>query len=265
MSERSEMPPGPTDDALLRAIVEGVEAEIGDRFFSSLVEHLAAALRVRYSFVTFLSADRQRFRTLAVWGPGGLLPNLDIPVAGSPCEAVLNGEMSHHPERLQALFPEDKGLVDWQAESYCGVPIVDRAGTVLGHLAIFDDRPMRDPRGLPILRIFAARARAEFERLRSEQAVRDSEQRLASILDSAMDAIVTVDAAGHIELFNDAAEQVFGCAAAAALGQPVDAFLTAPLRQALARAQSGEASPGPYLWAPGGLAARRADGREFPV
>ena len=113
VSER-QVPQSASDDLALRAIVEGVEAEIGDRFFVSLVEHIAAALGARHAIVTFLSRDRRRFSTLAVWGPNGLQDNLDIPVAGTPCEAVLNGEMAHHPQHLQQLFPDDTGLVDWQ-------------------------------------------------------------------------------------------------------------------------------------------------------
>jgi PAS domain S-box-containing protein len=268
VSDRPWIPHSASDDLALRAIVEGVESEIGDRFFVSLVEHIAGALGARHAIVTFLSPDRRRFSTLAVWGPNGLQNNLDIPVAGTPCEAVLNGEMAHHPEHLQQLFPDDTGLVDWEAESYCGVPIFDRVGTVLGHLAIFDNKPMRDPRGLAILRIFAARAGAEFERLRSERIVRDGQQRLASILDSAMDAIVTFGATGAIELFNSAAEHVFACPAADALGQPVARFLSDGFRAALDRAiaEHRDGSSGaPYLWTPSGLIARRADGREFPV
>jgi PAS domain S-box-containing protein len=257
-----------SDDLALRAIVEGVEAEIGDRFFSSLVEHLAAALAVQHAFVSSLSEDRLSVRTLAFWGPRGLEKNIDFAIAGTPCEAVLNGEMSHHPENLQALFPLDTALVDLHAESYCGVPLLDRAGVVVGHLAIFDDKPMRDPRGIAILRIFAARARAEVERLRAAEALRASEQRLASILDSAMDAIVTVDAERRIELFNAAAEKVFGCPAAEALGQRVDRFFPIPLQSVIAEAidaAHGPAPLSPYLLAPGGLTARRADGQEFVV
>jgi hypothetical protein len=40
----------PSDDAALREIVEGVESEIGDRFFYSLVKHLASALGCEYAF-----------------------------------------------------------------------------------------------------------------------------------------------------------------------------------------------------------------------
>lgn len=258
-----------TDDAALRAIVEGVESEIGEQFFSSLVRHLAAALRVQYAFVSEFSEDRQRFRTRAVWGHGTLLPNFEIPLAGTPCEAVLNGQASHYPERLQALFPHDTGLVAWGAESYCGVPLLDSSGTCVGHLAIMDDKPMFDgPRGLAIMRIFAARALAEVERLRAEEALRLSEERLARILASAMDAIVTIDEARRVEIFNDAAEKVFGCAAADAIGRSFDRFLTPEFRRALDRAiatfaQGGQTTA--YVWAPDGLSAKSADGRAFPV
>src|SRR5438445_858958 len=87
------------EDAALRAIVEGVESETGDRFFASLVQHLASALRAQYAFVSELSDDRKRFRTRALWGRGAFLPNIDILLAGTPCEGVLHGQMSHFPER----------------------------------------------------------------------------------------------------------------------------------------------------------------------
>src|SRR5439155_1148855 len=144
----------PRADAALRAIVEGVESETGEQFFASLVKHLASALRAQYAFVSELSDDRKRFRTRALWGRGAFLPDIDVPLAGTPCEGVLNGQMSHFPERLQELFPADRALGDWGVHSYCGVPLVDPAGVVVGHLAICDDEPMWDgPRGLSVMRI----------------------------------------------------------------------------------------------------------------
>lgn len=50
----------------LRSIVEGVEAETGDRFFSSLVRHLATALEAPYCFISELDAERHLFRTRTV-------------------------------------------------------------------------------------------------------------------------------------------------------------------------------------------------------
>ena len=188
----------PSDDAALREIVEGVESETGDRFFYSLVKHLASALGCEYAFVSELSEDRARFRTRAVWGRGSFLENFETPLNGTPCDAVLNGKSSHHPERICQLFPADAGLRKWGVESYCGVPLLDSSGTVVGHLAILSERPMSDgPRGLATMRIFAARARAELERLRTEDALRhanealvQSEERFRDLFDEAPIAYV---------------------------------------------------------------------------
>jgi PAS domain S-box-containing protein len=124
------------------------------------------------------------------------------------------------------------------------------------------------PRGLAILRIFAARARAEIDRMQAETALRESERRLSRILESAMDAIVTFDSERRVELFNDAAEKIFRCRAGDAIGHPIDRFLTDRFRRALDTAVSGleRGDPThPYIWAPDGLTAMRADGSEFPV
>jgi formate hydrogenlyase transcriptional activator len=203
-------PPFP-DDAALRAIVEGVEAEVGDAFFASLVRTLASALDVQYAFVSELTPDRQAFRTLALWARGALRDNLTVPLAGTPCESVLNGEWAHHPENLQALFPEDRVLVDWEAVSYCGIPLFDRDGVVGGHLAIIDDKPMWDgPRGMAVMRIFAARARAEIERLRIERDLRASERSFRDLYDEAPIAYVYEDTESRFVSANAAAIKLLG-------------------------------------------------------
>lgn len=51
----------------LRAIIEGTASVTGGDFFRSLVGHLAAALQVRYAFVTECTdATMTRVRTLAL-------------------------------------------------------------------------------------------------------------------------------------------------------------------------------------------------------
>src|SRR5262245_43762031 len=62
--------------------------------------------------------------------------------------------------------------------------------------------------------------------------LRLSEARLAGILDSAMDAIVTVDESQRIVLFNAAAEKMFRCSAEEALGQSLDRFIPDRFREA---------------------------------
>ena len=208
----------PADDAALREIVEGVESETGDRFFCSLVKHLASALGCEYAFVSELLAGRLRFRTRAVWGRGDFLENFEIALEGTPCEAVLNGTSAHHPERICQLFPADAGLRRWGVESYCGVPLLDAAGAVVGHLAILSERPMLDgPRGLATMRIFAARARAELERLQTElalhsanEALARSEERFRDLFDEAPIAYVHEDLDSRFIEANRTAMRILG-------------------------------------------------------
>jgi formate hydrogenlyase transcriptional activator len=174
------------------------------------------------------------------------------------------------PLRFTRCFPRDQGLVTLGIESYFGVPLVSESGNeMMGHLAIFHDQPLvKEFRGMALLKIFAARARVELERKRAEQALRQSEERLASVLASAMDAIVTLDAEQRITLFNPAAEKVFRCQAADVIGQSFEPFLSkrfGNLLKGYCLAVQPATVNSRQLWAPEGLTARRGDGEEFLV
>ncbi|PYT05564.1 MAG: histidine kinase, partial [Acidobacteria bacterium] len=58
-----------------------------------------------------------------------------------------------------------------------------------------------------------------------KQALRDSQARLAGIIDSAMDAIITVDNEQRILVFNLAAEKMFRCPALEAIGESLEHFI----------------------------------------
>jgi len=81
-------------------------------------------------------------------------------------------------------------------------------------------------------KLFTVILRDVTERMHAKESLIRSEERLRGILDSAMDAIVTVDERQHIVLFNDAAEQVFGCPRAEALGAPLSWFIPERFRAA---------------------------------
>jgi GAF domain-containing protein len=176
----------------VRAITEGTAAVTGGEFFRSLVRHLARALGVRYSFAAECTNEsKSAARMLAFWAGNAFAEDISYGLDGTPCERVVTGEICCFPDKLQALFPRDRGLVDLQAESYLGLPLLASSGDVLGHLVVMDEKPMHNmQRHLPILQIFAARAGAELERKRAEEAQKKSEERLRTLLDI-NNAIVT--------------------------------------------------------------------------
>jgi PAS domain S-box-containing protein len=106
------------------------------------------------------------------------------------------------------------------------------------------------------------------ERKQAEQELRRSQQQLAGVIDSAMDAIITVDQEQRIVLFNAAAERTFLFPAEDAIGQPLDRFI--PERFRARHKQHVRGFGETYvtkrsMGALGALYGLRADGEEFPI
>ena len=221
----------------LRAIVEGTAQGTGAAFFESLVRHLAEAIGVSYAFVAEFAGSRDRVRTMAYWGRGRILENTEFDLAGTPCEDVVRGGLCHHPRGVREKFPRDQDAIDLGIESYLGVPLLDGDGLVLGHLAVFDERPMPDePRRLFIFRIFATRAAVELERLRVEKQLVESERRYRELYEEAPNAYVAIGIDRRLLSVNHRATQLLGMPASGAGGSAPTRFVrrdgrrTAPRR-----------------------------------
>jgi PAS domain S-box-containing protein len=119
-----------------------------------------------------------------------------------------------------------------------------------------------------LFRLFATRAVAEMRRLRLENELRERQEKLGRLVDSAMDAIVELDSDLRITLMNAAAEKVFGHRAASVGGQGVERLLGGSSTRKLASlAEELEQRPERerYLWIPEGLAAEPRGGKPFPA
>jgi len=96
----------------------------------------------------------------------------------------------------------------------------------------------------------------------------ESAARLQAIVQSAMDAIITVDEQQTVVVFNVAAERIFRCPAADAIGAPLERFLPSRFRAAHRDHVERFGETGATARRMGGdmvLAGLRADGEEFPI
>jgi PAS domain S-box-containing protein len=112
-----------------------------------------------------------------------------------------------------------------------------------------------------VIRDITARVQAANDRL-------DDQWRITSIIESAMDAIITVGADQRIVLFNKAAEAMFQCSAAEVLGQELTRFIPEHVRAAHAGhistfARTGVTSRG--MGRIDSLSALRGNGEAFPI
>ncbi len=218
---------------ILRSIFEGTARSTGEEFFQTLVRQLAASIDVSFAFVSEFTEVNTRVHTLAFWFRDHIRDNVEYDLAGTPCEDVIRTGLCHHPSRIKEKFPDDAALFDWGVESYLGVPLCDDQGKVLGHLAVFDGRPMTaEPRRLFILQIFAARAAAELERLRAQRSLLDSEQQYRDLYDEAPIAYVAIGTDGRMRSVNSRAAQL--------LGYTVDQLVGMPLFDLLAQTSAGQ-------------------------
>lgn len=106
------------------------------------------------------------------------------------------------------------------------------------------------------------------QRKEAERALLASRQRLTGIIESAMDAIISIDENHRIALFNSAAERLFGCSATAAIGAPINRFIPERFRPAHEQhihrfAESGQTRR--TMGKLGIVTGLRATGEEFPI
>ena len=256
-----------TENQALASLVRAL-ADSPRTILQTLADKVVEVLRAGSAGLSLLTKDGKRFYWTAIagqWSPhlGGGTPR-DF----GPCGDVLDRNcplLFAHWERrypyLVAATPlaEEGLLVPFHVE---GKP----AGTLW---AIAHD-PHRefDAEDLRLLESLGRFASAAYQAVESLGTIDRGRVALARVIASAMDAIITFDSTRRIELFNEAAENIFRLPAGKAIGGSIDQILTDGFRRALEesmRAFAGGVTVRPFVWAPGGLAAKRADGSEFPI
>jgi PAS domain S-box-containing protein len=167
------------------------------------------------------------------------------PVAHDECWmaiAVQTGEPMHECEIVIERADGSRRLALAHAH-----PLRDRSGKRVGAVNVLVDVTQRDE------------ARAE---------IKASRERLSGLVNSAMDAIVSIDAEQRIVLTNPAAQTMFGYAADEMLGQPLEILLPERFRAEHRRFVDGFGRTGVTTRAMGSLGTifgRRRSGEEFPI
>jgi PAS domain S-box-containing protein len=216
---------GLDEDATVREILEGTAQTTGGRFFAALVEALAKALGTYSAWVTEYLPAARRLHALAFWADGRLIEDFFLDIAGTPCEGVIDSaRLVHYPDQILDLFPGDGMLRDFSAVSYMGVPLLDASGSVIGNLAVMDNRPMpQEPRSELLFRLFAARAAAELQRVQAEADIRKREEKYRRIVEAAGEGFILTDTQWTITDVNAAFCRLVGARREDIVGRrPVD-------------------------------------------
>ncbi|MEH2101987.1 MAG: PAS domain S-box protein [Nostoc sp.] len=161
----------------LQSLIESTASTTGRDFFPALVEHISSTLDVRNTLVTEL-IDGQ-IHTLGLWSDGQLQLNISYDPKSTPCEILLKQGFYYCGSGIQQLFPNSEILTAMKAKSFMGVILSDDFGQPIGSLCIIDEKSIPDQQKFEgILKVFAARASAELQRQRAQEALQKLNQDL---------------------------------------------------------------------------------------
>jgi len=228
------MPFLPSDQAsrILAAIVESSDDAIiaKDRGGTILSWNQAAERMYGYSAGEIIG------RNISVLVPGDYREEL----AGI-MRRVASGERVQHFETIRVTKAGDRREVSLTIS-----PLRNEAGEIIGASTIARDITQRN---------------SDLAQLKT------SEARLRSVVESAVDGIIVIDAAGIVEAFNQGAERLFGYGASEVIGRNVSMLMPSPYHEEhdgyLARyLRTGEAR---IIGIGREVTAQRRDGTTFPV
>ncbi|MDH5587832.1 MAG: ammonium transporter, partial [Nitrospirota bacterium] len=151
---------------------------------------------------------------------------------GLPGRVLAHGRAAWIPDITQDLnFPRAKMAGELGIRGGFAFPLLV-GRTVMGVLEFFSrsvETP--NPRMLEVMEIIGTQLGRVLERKRGELAREESDARIRGIVETAADAIITINETGIIQSYNSAAEHVFGFSAEEAIGRNVSVLMPSPYQE----------------------------------
>lgn len=171
-------------EQLLSHIAKLVWAPQKENVVSQLLMYLADLIGSDHMVVSKIDPDRMEAQTLALIKFGKISGDIRYNLEGTPCRDVYNGEICIVNHDLQQRFPNDKGLVAMQAQSYIGVPVLDSKHAHIGIVAAIHTKPFGNATLVSkLLQIAAKTIGNEIERLHEEVLRQKQEEKYRQLFD----------------------------------------------------------------------------------
>ncbi len=206
----------------------------------AILQLVRDVLGVSTAIVTRLDDDRWRamYASEDAATGWGIRAGLELPVNETMCQLVQRAGVSVAIDDAVA-DPNARDIpasIQHGVRSYIGVPLLHRDGSVFGTLCAQDrDVSSFDDDDVALLEVLARLIAHELEHERDVAGIREeSQQRFRAVVETAADAIVTVDETGSILDWNAAAETLFGWSRCEITGRPVRTLLPDLARSAYA-------------------------------
>ncbi|MGB5414153.1 MAG: PAS domain S-box protein, partial [Polyangiales bacterium] len=187
--------------------------------FDDLTTLVARILDVPIALVSLVDADRQWFKSR--YGLDAPETPRDISFCG---HVVADQELLIVPDAFEDNRFHDNPLVtgDPRVRFYAGVPIRTPDGHILGSFCAIDHEARQvSADQLDMLSILGRQVADQLELRRQLLLTKEYEQRLRTLFETAVDAIITIDEAGVIEDVNAVVNRLLGYEPSELVGQSV--------------------------------------------
>ena len=136
-----------------------------------------------YAFAGRLLPDGKHVVTECVLKDTQQLKNFVYEIRTTPCEHAFDHKKNLIYEDVIGKYPEDELIVDMEAETYFGVPLISSNGDTIGIIAVLDTRPHQPESWHEnTLSVFAARIALEMERYDALKQLEEYNEELESIV-----------------------------------------------------------------------------------
>lgn len=260
-------------EAEVRALLDGARAVLETRDLTTtmrtLYDSCKALVGARAGYVSLLSREGDTMEALFL-DSGTEQCQVDsttpMPIRGLRAQAVASMAPLVENDFAKTGFVELLPRGHQRLESVLFAPLV-MEGRAMGLLGLANKPGGFTEEDARLAMAFGEMAAVALQNSRHLDALKESEERLRAVVESAKDAIISVDSQGCIVFWNSAAESVFGYPPGEILGRPLETIMPERFRvqhrhgMLRALSQEGTLHGGRTVE----LFALRKDGSEFPI
>lgn len=165
-------------EKLIQVLMESTIGATGQEFFDRVVKNVCNWLNIDCAIIGELSEGSQ-IDTLSMFLDGDYVRDYSYSLTGTPCNKVIEKGFTLYPDSVCQTFPEDKDLIEMDAQAYAGTPINNWEGKPEGVLCIISRKKLTmSSQSRAFFEIIASRAATEIGRKKAERELRLANQHL---------------------------------------------------------------------------------------
>jgi signal transduction histidine kinase len=166
------------NEKMFHALVETAVGYIGEEFFNNIVEKLSEWLNAECVIIGQVVRENV-VEGFPLYLDGKIIHGFTYRLKGTPCDLTSKKGYCVFEDNVGDVYPNSKDITELNIKGYVGTALYNKKGQANGILCAMSRSKLQlPPQAEDILRIVGARITAEIDRIKSQKALQDSEEKL---------------------------------------------------------------------------------------